>query len=92
MNLSIPVKDIEILLGIENDSHDKMISQLNYTILQGKYFIHRCHQEEKDINLLSCLQLLKNSIGLKYQLYQVQNKSKRFENQCKDLIAFSNVR
>jgi hypothetical protein len=84
--VSFPIDTYDIILGIPNPNEETVIDQLNYTILQGKYYVYKCKQMDKTIDCFHFLISLKQTLELKQASLSSRNAEKEFEKIWQPLL------
>ena len=81
-----PIDTYDIILGIPNPNEDAVIDQLNFVILQGKYFIYKCKLNNKSIDFYLFLVSLKLSLNIKESSVSLNNREKSFKRIWEPLL------
>jgi hypothetical protein len=64
MSMSFPVDTYDVLFGIPNPNKDSLITQLNYMMLQGTFYIYKTRQGRKIPDIYEYLITCKKALNM----------------------------
>ena len=76
----------EVIFGIPNERGDITISQLNYLILLGKYYIYARKKKDKPLEVYDFLLECKNRLNIKKEIFFAAGREKDFNNTWEPLL------
>jgi hypothetical protein len=79
IGVSFPIDTYDIILGIPNPNEEVALDQLNFMLLQGKYFVYKCKLNNKPIEFYLFLVSLKYSLMIKQSSLSLNNREKVFK-------------
>jgi hypothetical protein len=86
VKVSFPIDTYDIIFGIANPNNDMIITNLNYIILYGKYYIYLTKQKGKELELYNFLILCKNALQQKQLSMIIMEKENKFKKTWEELL------
>jgi hypothetical protein len=81
-----PLDTYDIIFGLENESNDKVINQLNYIMLHGIYYVYVSKQAKKELDVYNFLLDCKNKLLMEQEIMSSQDRSDSFEKNWRELL------
>jgi hypothetical protein len=75
---TIPLNIFETIFGIPNEEKNIVVSNLNYFLIHGNYYIYRCKKKCTDINLYDFLLECKNNLEIEQKIMVSKDKEDEF--------------
>jgi hypothetical protein len=80
------IETYELLFGIPNDEKDSIISQFNFVLLMGRYYIYKSKKAGTKLDVYLFLIECKNHLSMEYNIMTANNESEKFQKNWSDIF------